>query len=159
MRKFSTSEYNDMHILTTNPCSEIPLEPYGDCCLGNINLERFVLNEFEDNAEVDWDNLEKAVRYTVRFLDNVLDYNRDRHPLKEQSEASMRSRRIGVGFTGLGDMLIKMRIKYDSDEAIDFVNDLFNKIKHIAYDESVNIAIEKGAFLTLMLRNIFNLRL
>lgn len=146
MRKFSTSEYNDMHILTTNPCSEIPLEPYGDCCLGNINLERFVLNEFEDNAEVDWDNLEKAVRYTVRFLDNVLDYNRDRHPLKEQSEASMRSRRIGVGFTGLGDMLIKMRIKYDSDEAIDFVNDLFNKIKHIAYDESVNIAIEKGAF-------------
>ncbi|MCX8028516.1 MAG: adenosylcobalamin-dependent ribonucleoside-diphosphate reductase [Brevinematales bacterium] len=146
MRKMSTSEYNDMHILTTNPCSEIPLEPYGDCCLGNVNLERFVINEFGDDVEVDWENLEKAVRYTVRFLDNVLEYNKNRHPLKEQSEASMRSRRIGVGFTGLGDMLIKMKIKYDSDEAIDFVNDLFNRIKHIAYDESVNLAIEKGTF-------------
>lgn len=146
MRNMSTSEYNDMHILTTNPCSEIPLEPYGDCCLGNINLERFVINEFDKNAEVDWDNLEKAIRYTVRFLDNVLDYNKDRHPLKQQSEASMRSRRIGVGFTGLGDMLIKIGIKYDSEEAIDFVNDLFNRIKNIAYDESVNLAIEKGTF-------------
>jgi ribonucleoside-diphosphate reductase alpha chain len=146
MKKNSTSEYDDMYVLTTNPCSEIPLEPYGDCCLGNINLERFVLNEFTNNAEVDWENLEKAVRYTVRFLDNVLDYNRYRHPLKEQSEASMRSRRIGVGFTGLGDMLIKMQIKYDSDEAIDFVDELFDRIKNIAYDESVNLAIEKGKF-------------
>lgn len=146
MRKMSTSEYNDMHILTTNPCSEIPLEPYGDCCLGNINLERFVLNEYQKDVEVDWDNLEKAVRYTVRFLDNVLTYNYQRHPLKEQAEASVRSRRIGVGFTGLGDMLIKMKIKYDSEEAIDFVNDLMNRIKHIAYDESVNLAIEKGTF-------------
>jgi len=146
MKKNSTSEYDDMYVLTTNPCSEIPLEPYGDCCLGNINLERFVLNEFTNNAEVDWENLEKAVRYTVRFLDNVLDYNRDRHPLKEQSEASMRSRRIGVGFTGLGDMLIKMQIKYDSEDAIDFVDELFDRIKNIAYDESVNLAIEKGKF-------------
>ncbi|MGC8766437.1 MAG: adenosylcobalamin-dependent ribonucleoside-diphosphate reductase [Brevinematia bacterium] len=146
MRTMSTSEYSDMHILTTNPCSEIPLEPYGDCCLGNINLEKFVVNEFDSNVEVDWDNLEKAVRYTVRFLDNVLEYNKDRHPLKEQSQASMRSRRIGVGFTGLGDMLIKMRIRYDSEEAIDFVNDLFDRIKNIAYDESVNLAIEKGTF-------------
>ncbi len=146
MRKMSTSEYNNMHILTTNPCSEIPLEPYGDCCLGNINLERFVINELQEDSEVDWVNLEKALRYTVRFLDNVLDYNKDRHPLKEQTETSLRSRRIGVGFTGLGDMLIKMRIKYDSEEAIDFVNELFNKIKHIVYDESVNLAIEKGPF-------------
>lgn len=146
MRRMSTSEYNDMHILTTNPCSEIPLEPYGDCCLGNINLDRFVVNEFQDDAEVDWENLERAVRYTVRFLDNVLEYSKNRHPLREQSEASMRSRRIGVGFTGLGDMLVKMRIKYDSEEAIDFVNDLFNRIKHIAYDESVAIACDKGTF-------------
>jgi ribonucleoside-diphosphate reductase alpha chain len=146
MKKNSTSEYDDMYTLTTNPCSEITLEPYGACCLGNINLERFVLNEFSNNAEIDWENLEKAVRYSVRFLDNVLDYNKDRHPLKEQSEASMRSRRIGVGFTGLGDMLIKMQIRYDSEEAVDFVDDLFDKIKNIAYDESVNLAIEKGTF-------------
>ncbi len=146
MKKMSTSEYNDMYVMTTNPCSEIPLEPYGDCCLGNINLERFVLNEFDKEAEIDWDNLEKAVRYTVRFLDNVLEYNKDRHPLKQQTEASIRSRRIGVGFTGLGDMLIKLRIKYDTEEAVDLVNDLFNRIKNIAYDESVNLSIEKGSF-------------
>ncbi|MEN2997996.1 MAG: ribonucleotide reductase N-terminal alpha domain-containing protein [Brevinematia bacterium] len=145
----TTQFYNHSLIfngIVTGNCSEISLEPYGDCCLGNINLERFVLNEFQSDAEINWDDLEKAVRYTVRFLDNVLEYNKDRHPLREQSEASMRSRRIGVGFTGLGDMLIKMRIKYDSEEAIDFVNDLFNKIKHIAYDESVNLAKEKGPF-------------
>lgn len=144
--RYSTSEYNDMHILTTNPCSEIPLEPYGCCCLGNINLDRFVINEFEDNAQIDWINLEKAVRYTVRFLDDVLDYSADRHPLPQQKEATLKSRRIGVGFTGLADMLIKLKIKYDTEEAIDFVNDLFEKIKNIAYDESANLAYEKGSF-------------
>ncbi len=145
MKKESTSEYNGMEILTTNPCSEIPLEPYGACNLGNLNLSQFVKNPFE-NPEVDWDNLEKALRYSVRFLDDVTDYNLYKHPLKQQTEEAKKGRRIGVGFTGLADMLIKMKIKYDSSIAIEFVDSLFKRIMNIVYDESCNIAKEKGVF-------------
>jgi ribonucleoside-diphosphate reductase alpha chain len=145
MKRESTSEYNGMEILTTNPCSEIPLEAYGACNLGNVNLSEFVLNPFE-TPEVNWSDLEKAVRYTVRFLDDVVDYNLFKHPLKQQTEEASKSRRIGVGFTGLADMLIKMKIKYDTKESIDFVEKLFRRIMNIIYDESTNIAAEKGPF-------------
>ena len=126
--------------------SEIPLEPYGCCNLGSINLAAFVVEEFTPKAHVDWEELEKALRYGVRFLDDVLDYGAERHPLPQQREASLRSRRIGLGFTGLGDFLIKLGLKYDAEEAIEFVDQLFNKIKHIVYDESIKLAKEKGPF-------------
>ncbi|HID06652.1 MAG TPA: hypothetical protein EYP10_05835, partial [Armatimonadetes bacterium] len=80
------------------------------------------------------------------FLDNVLDYAADKHPLPQQREASLRSRRIGVGFTGLGDMLCMLQLKYDTEEAIQFVDELFDRIKNMVYDESINLAVEKGAF-------------
>lgn len=145
MKKYSTSEYNGMEILTTNPCSEIPLEAYGACNLGNINLAMFVSNPFE-NPKIDWDSLEKATRFTVRFLDDVVDYNLYKHPLKEQTEEASKSRRIGVGFTGLADMLIKMKIKYDTQEAVKFIDSMFERIMNIAYDESTELAKEKGVF-------------
>lgn len=141
-----TSNYSGMTPISTNPCGEIPLEGYGDCCLGSINLSKFVTDEFTLKANIDWESLEQAVRYGARFLDNVLDYNAGKHPLQEQTEASIRSRRIGIGFTGLGDMLCQMSLRYDSDTAIKFTGELFERIKNIAYDESVNLAIEKGAF-------------
>lgn len=144
-KRWSTSEYNGMGVVTTNPCSEIPLEPFGNCCLGNLNLARFVRDEFSSQARVDWDQLDRALRYATRFLDNVLDYNADRHPLPQQREASLYSRRIGVGFTGLGDMLIMLGLRYDSDAAISVVDGLFDRIKNTVYDESINLAIEKGA--------------
>ncbi|MFQ6033513.1 MAG: adenosylcobalamin-dependent ribonucleoside-diphosphate reductase, partial [Candidatus Bipolaricaulia bacterium] len=146
VKRESTTEYNGMEVVTTNPCSEIPLEPYGCCDLGSVNLAAFVLDEFTPEARADWENLERALRYGVRFLDNVLDYGAERHPLPRQREASLRGRRIGVGFTGLSDFLIKLGLKYDTDEAIEFVDHLFNRIKHIVYDESVNLAVEKGTF-------------
>lgn len=146
VKRWSTSEYNGMGVITTNPCSEIPLEPYGNCCLGNVNLARFVRGEFTTSARVDWEQLDRALRYAVRFLDNVLDYNADRHPLPQQREASLYSRRIGVGFTGLGDMLVLLRLRYDSDPAIAFADGLFERIKNVVYDESVNLAVEKGQF-------------
>jgi ribonucleoside-diphosphate reductase alpha chain len=146
VKRWSTSEYNSMNVTTTNPCSEIPLEPYGACNLGNICLNAFVSDEFTPQAQVDWPHLEHALRLATRFLDNVLDYNADKHPLPAQREASLYSRRIGVGFTGLGDMLCKLRLKYDTDEAIAFVDRLFDRIKNIVYDESVNLAMEKGVF-------------
>ncbi len=146
VKRYSPSEYNGMDVITTNPCSEQPLQPYGACDLGNINLSAFVVGAFTDRAAIDWQSLEKSVRYSVRFLDNVLDYNMDKHPLKAQTEAGRSSRRIGVGVTGLGDMFIKLKIRYDSDQALAFTDDLFNKIEHIAYDESIEIAREKGSF-------------
>ncbi len=126
--------------------SEIPLEPYGCCCLGNLGLSRFVAEAFTPQARVNWEMLTPALRYATRFLDNVLDYNADKHPLPQQKTASLTSRRIGVGFTGLGDMLIMLGLKYDTDEAIAFVDRLFEQIKNVVYDESVNLALEKGTF-------------
>ncbi|MDQ7841917.1 MAG: LAGLIDADG family homing endonuclease, partial [bacterium] len=126
--------------------SEIPLEPYGNCCLGSINLARFVRDEFNSSARVDWEQLDRALRYAVRFLDNVLDYNAERHPLPQHREASLYSRRIGVGFTGLGDMLVMLRLRYDSEPAIAFADGIFDRIKNVVYDESVNLAVEKGQF-------------
>lgn len=134
--------------LVISNCGEEPLPAYGNCNLGNINLSAFVLDEFTDAARIDWENLEKAVRYAVRFLDNVVTYavQGDRLPLPQQKERCAAERRIGVGFTGLGDMLAQLRLKYDSDDALEFVDELFHKIKCWAYDESVNLAIERGPF-------------
>lgn len=146
IKRWSTSEYNGMGVVTTNPCSEIPLENYGSCCLGNCSLAAFVVDPFTSQARVDWERLEPALRYATRFLDNVLDYNAEKHPLPAQQEASLKGRRIGVGFTGLGDMLIKLGLKYDTDEAITFVDQLFDRIKNVVYDASVNLAQEKGVF-------------
>jgi ribonucleoside-diphosphate reductase alpha chain len=146
MKSESTSEYGGMEIVSTNPCAEIPLDAYGACCLGNLNLCKFVEDEFTDKARVNWTALEKAARYGIRFLDNVLDYNAGKHPLIEQTESSMRSRRIGLGFTGLGDMLCQMRLRYGAEDSIQFVDQLFERVKNIAYDESVNLAMEKGTF-------------
>ena len=146
VKRGSTSEYNGMEVKGVNPCGEEPLEEYGCCCLGNVNLSAFVKDEFTDKAEVDWVKLEQVVRYGVRFLDDVLDYNADRHALIMQKVSSLRSRRIGLGVTGLADMLAKLRIKYDSEEALEFVDRLMERIKVIAYDESVELAKEKGPF-------------
>jgi ribonucleoside-diphosphate reductase alpha chain len=141
----SPTEYNGMEVRGFNPCSEQCLEDYGCCCLGNINLALFVRDEFTSRARVDWENLETALRYATRFLDNVLDYNSDKHPLEDQRKASLWSRRIGVGFTGLADMFIKLNLKYDSQESIQFTDKMFERIKNICYDESSNIAKEKGS--------------
>lgn len=146
IKKYSPSEYNGMEVISTNPCSEQPLQAYGACDLGSLNLPEFILEAFSDNARMDWASLEKAVRYSIRFLDDVLDYNADKHPLKEQSEAAGKTRRIGLGITGLADMFAKLKIKYDTDEALQFADKLFEMIKNVAYDESTEIAREKGSF-------------
>lgn len=147
IQRYSSSDrYPGMEVISTNPCGEEPLEPYGDCCLGSINLAAFVTDPFTPNASLDITSLEKATRYAVRFLDNVLSWNRGRHPLPEQEEAAERGRRIGVGIMGLADMICKLRLRYDSDGAIAYVDKLLEKIKLWAYDESTELAKEKGPF-------------
>jgi len=146
VKRFSPTEYNGMEVNGVNPCSEQALEDYGNCCLGNINLSPFVKNAFTEDASIDWENLEKAFQYSVRFLDNVLDYNMRKHPLSFQTKASTSSRRIGVGFTGFGDMLTKLNIKYDTDEGVEFADKMFEHIKNTVYEASTDLASEKGSF-------------
>jgi ribonucleoside-diphosphate reductase alpha chain len=146
IKRESTTEYNGMEVQGVNPCSEQTLESYGCCCLGSVNLSAFVKEPFTDKASIDWEGLTRAAQYGVRFLDNVLDYNAERHPLLQQKKASLWSRRIGVGITGLGDMLIKLGLKYDEDSTIGFVDHLFERIKNVIYDYSTELAKEKGSF-------------
>jgi ribonucleoside-diphosphate reductase alpha chain len=146
IKRGSTTEYNGMEVEGVNPCSEQTLESYGCCCLGSVNLSVFVKDPFTESASVDWEALTKANQFAVRFLDNVLDYNANRHPLPQQKDASLRSRRIGVGITGLGDMLIKLGLKYDDDSTIEYVDHLFERIKNVIYDYSTDLAKEKGSF-------------
>lgn len=143
---WGTSNYGGMTPRGTNPCNEIPLEPGGACDLGSLALHRFVLDPFTPQARIDEHALRRAVRAAVRFLDNVLTYNEGRHPLPEQEEASRRSRRIGLGITGLGDMLFMLGLRYDSDEAIRLAGQLQDTIKLAAYQASVELARKKGPF-------------
>lgn len=145
-KRESTTEYNNMNIGGLNPCAEITLEPYGCCCLGSVNLSAFVVNPFTENANIDWEDLIKTAAIGTRFLDDVLSYNADKHPLPQQKIASLWSRRIGVSFTGLGDMLVKLGLKYDEDGTIEFVSNMFEKIKNAVYKTSIDLAVEKGSF-------------
>ncbi|HEV8716062.1 MAG TPA: hypothetical protein VGX03_24950 [Candidatus Binatia bacterium] len=148
LRRFSLSDqYPGMSVVSTNPCGEEALEPYGDCCLGSLNLAAFVLHPFTVKATVDLHGLEHATRLAVRLLDNVLTWNRGHHPLPQQEEAAERGRRIGVGIMGLADMLCQLGLKYDTDEAIERTEKIVEQAKLWAYDESADLAAEKGPFL------------
>lgn len=147
IQRFSVSDrYPGMGVVSTNPCGEEPLEPYGACCLGSLNLAAFVLHPFTSAATLDLHALERATRLSVRFLDNVLTWNRGHHPLPQQQEAADRGRRIGLGIMGLADMLCQLGLTYDTDAAILRAAEVVEQVKCWAYDESANLAAEKGPF-------------
>jgi len=126
---------------STNPCGEIPLPSYGNCCLGNINLS----NMYDpDGRDVDWKRLARTVRTGVRFLDNVLTVNY--FPTRECKEVGQRSRRIGLGVTGLHYLLIKLGIRYGSEKCLEFLERLFATIRDEAYKQSVYLARDKTPF-------------
>lgn len=102
-------------IESTNPCGEQPLPAYGCCCLGSINLTHFVLEPFTTQARFDFEAFGRVVRPAVRMLDNVLDVTV--WPLPQQQAQARAKRRIGLGFTGLGDTLIMLNLKYDTGDA------------------------------------------
>lgn len=131
-------------IAATNPCAEQPLPPYGCCDLGSINLTKFVRDPFGENPTFDFDTFEKRVRAGVRILDNVLDITY--WPLPQQAKESASKRRIGVGFLGLGDTLIMLKTRYDSEEGRAIAAKISEVMRNAAYDESSNLAAEKGAF-------------
>lgn len=126
-------------LVTTNPCGEICLSAYDCCCLGHLVLPRFV-----HDGTIDWHLLASTIRSGVRFLDNVLSANH--YPLDEMREKSQKLRRIGMGTTGLADLLAILGYKYGSESCNQFVDKLYRFISKQAYEASVFLAVEKGAF-------------
>src|SRR5437773_2958779 len=131
-------------IEATNPCAEQPLPAYGCCCLGSINVTRFVAKPFADAAYFDFERFAEIVEVSVRMLDNVLDVTA--WPLKPQREEAMAKRRVGLGFTGLGDALIMLRLRYDSEAARGMAAKISEVMRDSAYRASSELARERGAF-------------
>jgi len=131
-------------IESSNPCAEQPLPSYGCCCLGSINLTLFVSDPFSPKALLDFEALGRVVRPAVRMLDNVLEVTA--WPLDKQKSEAMNKRRIGLGFTGLGDALIMLGLRYDTDEARTMAATISEVMRNEAYAASIDLAKEKGAF-------------
>lgn len=132
------------HIDATNPCAEQPLPPYGCCCLGSINLTLFVRHPFTADAYFDYEALSALVPVAVRMLDNVLDATF--WPLEVQGREAKAKRRVGLGFLGLGDCLIMLGQRYDSERARHTAAAIARRMRDEAYRASVRLAREKGPF-------------
>lgn len=117
---------------------------YSLCCLGAINLVKFVKNAFTDNAKFDYRDFEKTIKIGVRFLDDVLDVTD--YPLDKIEKFSKKWRRIGLGFTGLGDALAMMRVKYGSPESLEICEKIAKTLRDGSYMASTDLAEEKGSF-------------
>ena len=133
-------------IAATNPCGEQPLPPYGCCDLGPIILTRFVRHPFGFNGvpTFDFESFERAVAVQVRALDNVLDVTF--WPLQQQRDESAAKRRIGVGFTGMGNALAMLCLRYDAPDGREMAARIAARLREAAYAASVALAREKGAF-------------
>jgi len=141
MRDYHNVEYANP-LISTNPCGEQPLAAYTACNLGNINLNKFVDGEGRFN----FDELAEVVRIATRFMDDIIDYNMENHALEKIRKAVASDRRIGLGITGLADALVMMKIRYDSEEALQSVDRIMKVIRDEAYRTSIELAKEKGAF-------------
>jgi len=126
-------------IEATNPCGEQPLMPYESCNLASINLSKMVVD-----GRVDWDRLRETTLLATRFLDNVIDANR--YPIQELDTMARKTRKIGLGVMGFADMLIRLGIQYDSEEAMKLGRKLMNFINYWSHYQSVQLARERGAF-------------
>ena len=141
MTDYHNAEYCSP-LVSTNPCAEQPLPDGGCCNLGAVNLERFV----DENQNFMVEEFKETVEIGTRFLDNVVDYNLDRHALEDQKKNAMNDRRVGLGILGLGDMLVRMGVQYDSEDAIQTIDQIMTIFRDTAYETSINLAKEKGQF-------------
>lgn len=129
------------YIEATNPCGEIPLLPYEPCCLGSINL----LSVYdEETGDINFPFLEELVRAAVRFLDNVQTLSET--PVEKVNEWSKGLRRLGLGVMGWADLLAKLEIPYDSDDALDLAEYISWFISFFSWLESISLAEDRGTF-------------
>jgi ribonucleoside-diphosphate reductase alpha chain len=124
-------------------CGELPMVRNGACCLGSLVLPRFIKGEGRE-TDIDWDLLKSTIITSVRFLDDVLSVNN--YPLPEIADTCSQIRQIGLGLMGLHDILLMMGLRYNSDGGLEFVDKLMGFIKNSAYNASIDLGIEKGAF-------------
>lgn len=127
-----------------NPCGELVMPAYSLCCLSSINLATFVQNPFTENASFDFKAFSKTVAIGVRFLDNVLDATE--YPLAKIEKFSRQWRRIGLGFTGLGDVFVMLRMKYGDETSLALAEEIGRTLRDSSYAASSDLAAEKGSF-------------
>jgi len=146
--------------LTTNPCGEIPLSAYDSCRLISLNLKHLVRNPFSDKAVFDFNKLKEITSVGMRLSDDLVELELEKlEAIKEvcdtESEkelwnnlhtACVNGRRTGLGTHGLADALARLKLAYDSDEAIEIIKQIYETIRDTAYLESVYLAQERGAF-------------
>jgi ribonucleoside-diphosphate reductase alpha chain len=136
--------YGDM--IATNPCGEQPLLPNESCNLGSINLAKFFRDKWTGEWEdkIDWDRLEKVTRTAVHFLDNVIDANK--YATSEIERMTKATRKIGLGVMGFSDLLIQLRVPYNSKLSREIGEGIISKIRFWSDDESLRLAIHRGSF-------------
>lgn len=122
-------------------CGEQSLSAHSNCNLASLNVSKYVKDE-----KIDYESLKKDIQVAIRFLDNIIDYNVNRHPLKEQKEQAIELRRCGLGFMGLADLFILMKIKYGSEESIELTDKISKFFAEESWRASIELAKEKGSF-------------
>ena len=132
----------DENIRATNPCGEQPLPPYGSCLLGSVNLTRFVLDPFTEEARFDWGSFRKVVKTFTRMLDNVVEING--LPLPQQRNEIQRKRRHGMGFLGLGSTTTMLRMRYGDAKSVEFTEEVARQLALAGWEEALQLAQEKG---------------
>jgi ribonucleoside-diphosphate reductase alpha chain len=130
------------NIRATNPCGEQPLPPYGSCLLGSVNLTKFVVDPFTDDARFDWETYRKVVKVFTRMLDNVVEING--LPLAPQREEIIRKRRHGMGFLGLGSAITMLCMKYGSKKSVAFSQNVSREMAVAGWEAGLDLAREKG---------------
>lgn len=130
------------NIRATNPCGEQPLPPYGSCLLGSVNLTKFVVEPFTENAHFDWEKFRKTVAIFTRMLDNVVEING--LPLEGQREAIINKRRHGMGYLGLGSTITMMRMVYGDEGSLKFTEEVTRELAMVGWETGVELAEEKG---------------
>lgn len=132
----------DENIRATNPCGEQPLPEYGSCLLGSVNLTRFVQNPFTDEVTFNWESFRRVVGVFTRMLDNVVEING--LPIERQREEICRKRRHGMGFLGLGSAMTMMRMKYGSQESLEFTDQVSKELAVTGWKIALELSKEKG---------------